>query len=175
MQQPLGGAFLLQIDQQPPGKRRSFVTSRTKDYRLRLSLRLYLTAPNLQCCRLAAHRRTGGFLPVGLSGRSRHRPALRSRLLVQSRGPACCSTSWGWFARTGALRIHAQVVVCPGLNDGEALLGAAQGSGRLAAEALAAVLCAASGAEVGRPVFRARSEFRLCRVDAACAAWPSLS
>ena len=46
-------------------------------------------------------------------------PELRSRLLVNPRG-ALLMEQLRWFAAR-RLQIHAQVVVCPGLNDGEAL------------------------------------------------------
>jgi putative radical SAM enzyme (TIGR03279 family) len=89
------------IDQQPPGRRRTSYLTLTN-----------LTAADWQ--RIEEQRLSPLFVSVHATD-----PELRSRLLVNPRG-ALLMDQLAWFAAR-RLQIHAQVVVCPGLNDGEAL------------------------------------------------------
>jgi len=104
------------IDQQPPGKRRTLYL-KDDDYRLSFLYGSYLTLTNLTATdwqRIEAQRLSPLFVSVHATD-----PELRSRLLVNPRG-ALLMEQLAWFAAR-RLQIHAQVVVCPGLNDGEAL------------------------------------------------------
>lgn len=104
------------IDQQPPG-RRSTLYLKDDDYRLSFLYGSYLTLTNLTAAdwqRIEEQRLSPLFVSVHATD-----PELRSRLLVNARG-ALLMDQLAWFAER-RLQIHAQVVVCPGLNDGEAL------------------------------------------------------
>jgi putative radical SAM enzyme (TIGR03279 family) len=104
------------IDQQPPGHRRSLYL-KDDDYRLSFLYGSYLTLTNLSAAdwqRIEAQRLSPLYVSVHATD-----PDLRSRLLVNPRA-ALINDQLRWFAER-RLQIHAQVVVCPGLNDGEAL------------------------------------------------------
>lgn len=104
------------IDQQPPGRRRTLYL-KDDDYRLSFLYGSYLTLTNLTAAdwqRIEEQRLSPLFVSVHATD-----PELRSRLLVNPRG-ALLMEQLAWFAER-RLQIHAQVVVCPGLNDGEAL------------------------------------------------------
>ena len=105
------------IDQQPPGHRDSLYL-KDDDYRLSFLYGSYLTLTNLSesdWTRIEEQRLTPLFVSVHATD-----PGLRSRLLDNPRAGDLLH-QLDWFARRG-LQIHAQVVVCPGLNDGEALV-----------------------------------------------------
>lgn len=105
------------IDQQPPGHRDSLYL-KDDDYRLSFLYGSYLTLTNLSdsdWARIEEQRLSPLFVSVHATD-----PALRSRLLDNPRAGDLLDQI-AWFERRG-LQIHAQVVVCPGLNDGEALV-----------------------------------------------------
>lgn len=105
------------IDQQPPG-RRSSLYLKDDDYRLSFLYGSYLTLTNLTAAdwqRIEAQRLSPLYVSVHATD-----PELRSRLLVNPRA-ALLADQLVWFAER-RLQIHAQVVVCPGLNDGAALV-----------------------------------------------------
>ena len=104
------------IDQQPPG-RRSSLYLKDDDYRLSFLYGSYLTLTNLTAAdwqRIEAQRLTPLYVSVHATD-----PDLRSRLLVNPRAGLLLE-QLAWFDARD-LQIHAQVVVCPGLNDGDAL------------------------------------------------------
>ena len=104
------------IDQQPPGHRRSLYL-KDDDYRLSFLYGSYLTLTNLTAAdwqRIESQRLSPLYVSVHATN-----PELRSRLLVNPRA-ALLLDQLRWFAER-RLQIHAQVVVCPGVNDGEAL------------------------------------------------------
>ena len=104
------------IDQQPPGHRRSLYL-KDDDYRLSFLYGSYLTLTNLTSAdwqRIEEQRLSPLFVSVHATD-----PELRSRLLVNPRA-AQLMEQLRWFAER-RLQIHAQIVVCPGLNDGAAL------------------------------------------------------
>jgi putative radical SAM enzyme (TIGR03279 family) len=104
------------IDQQPPGRRRSLYL-KDDDYRLSFLYGSYLTLTNLTAAdwqRIEDQRLSPLYVSVHAT-----EPELRSRLLVNPRA-ALLPDQLRWFAER-RLQIHAQVVVCPGINDGEAL------------------------------------------------------
>jgi len=104
------------IDQQPPGHRRSLYL-KDDDYRLSFLYGSYLTLTNLTPAdwqRIEEQRLSPLFVSVHATD-----PELRSRLLLNPRAGQLME-QLRWFAER-RLQIHAQVVVCPGLNDGEAL------------------------------------------------------
>ena len=104
------------IDQQPPGHRRTLYL-KDDDYRLSFLYGSYLTLTNLTTAdwqRIEQQRLSPLYVSVHATD-----PELRSRLLVNPRA-ALIMEQLTWFAER-RLQVHAQVVVCPGLNDGEAL------------------------------------------------------
>jgi putative radical SAM enzyme (TIGR03279 family) len=104
------------IDQQPPGRRRSLYL-KDDDFRLSFLYGSYLTLTNLTATdwqRIEQQRLSPLYVSVHAT-----EPELRSRLLVNPRA-GLLMEQLGWFAER-RLQIHAQVVVCPGLNDGAAL------------------------------------------------------
>ena len=104
------------IDQQPPGHRRTLYL-KDDDFRLSFLYGSYLTLTNLAAAdwrRIEQQRLSPLFVSVHATD-----PDLRSRLLVNPRA-GLLMEQVAWFAER-RLQIHAQVVVCPGLNDGEAL------------------------------------------------------
>ena len=104
------------IDQQPPGRRDSLYL-KDDDYRLSFLYGSYLTLTNLGASdwqRIEEQRLSPLYVSVHAT-----EPALRSRLLVNPRAGLLLE-QLAWFAERD-LQIHAQVVVCPGINDGAAL------------------------------------------------------
>ena len=104
------------IDQQPPG-RRSSLYLKDDDFRLSFLYGSYLTLTNLTAAdwqRIEEQRLSPLFVSVHAT-----EPELRRRLLVNPRAGLLLE-QLAWFAQRN-LQIHAQVVVCPGVNDGPAL------------------------------------------------------
>ena len=104
------------IDQQPSGKRKSLYL-KDDDYRLSFLYGSYLTLTNLSeqdWLRIDQQRLTPLFVSVHAT-----EPSLRSKLL---RNPKAIDllNQLAWFAKK-RIQIHAQIVVCPEINDGKAL------------------------------------------------------
>ncbi|MEM6839563.1 MAG: TIGR03279 family radical SAM protein [Cyanobacteria bacterium P01_C01_bin.120] len=100
------------IDQQPPGKRETLYL-KDDDYRLSFLYGSYLTLTNLtppEWERIARLRLSPLFVSVHAT-----EPDVRSRLLRNPRAGELLQ-QLTWF-REQRLQIHAQVVVCPGIND----------------------------------------------------------
>ncbi|MUH01460.1 TIGR03279 family radical SAM protein [Scytonema sp. UIC 10036] len=101
------------IDQQPPGKRSSLYL-KDDDYRLSFLYSSYLTLTNLperEWQRIENMRLSPLYVSVHTT-----EPELRIRLLKNPRaGQILQQIQWFQERR---LQIHAQVVVCPGINDG---------------------------------------------------------
>jgi putative radical SAM enzyme (TIGR03279 family) len=101
------------IDQQPPGKRESLYY-KDDDYRLSFLYGSYLTLTNLpqkEWDRIAAMRLSPLYVSVHAT-----EPEVRSRLLKNPRAGQLLD-QLQWF-QDHELQIHAQVVLCPGINDG---------------------------------------------------------
>ena len=101
------------IDQQPPGKRQSLYL-KDDDYRLSFLYGSYLTLTNLsqkEWDRIEQMRLSP--LYVSVHGTE---PEIRRRLLKNQRAGQILE-QLKWFQER-RLQIHAQVVVCPGINDG---------------------------------------------------------
>ncbi len=101
------------IDQQPPGKRESLYL-KDDDYRLSFLYGSYLTLTNLsdrEWQRIEQMRLSPLYVSVHAT-----EPDLRIRLLKNPRAGRILE-QLHWFQERG-LQIHAQVVLCPGLNDG---------------------------------------------------------
>lgn len=104
------------IDQQPPGKRQSLYL-KDDDYRLSFLYGSYLTLTNLtekEWRRIEQMRLSPLFVSVHTT-----EPDIRTRLLKSDRAGLIMS-QLQWF-QSRRLQIHAQVVVCPGINDGKHL------------------------------------------------------
>lgn len=104
------------IDQQPPGKRQSLYL-KDDDYRLSFLYGSYLTLTNLtkrEWDRIEKLRLSPLFVSVHAT-----EPDVRSRLLKNPRAGEILE-QLKWFQKR-RLQIHAQVVVCPGINDGQHL------------------------------------------------------
>ncbi len=101
------------IDQQPPGKRQSLYL-KDDDYRLSFLYGSYLTLTNLserEWNRIAQMRLSPLYVSVHAT-----EPEVRIRLLKNPRAGLILD-QLRWFA-TQRLQVHAQVVLCPGINDG---------------------------------------------------------
>lgn len=101
------------IDQQPPGKRQTLYL-RDDDYRLSFLYGSYLTLTNMlpqEWERIAQLRLSPLYVSVHAT-----EPDVRSRLLKNPRAGQILE-HLRWF-EAHRLQIHAQVVVCPGFNDG---------------------------------------------------------
>ncbi len=101
------------IDQQPPGKRESLYY-KDDDYRLSFLYGSYLTLTNLtekEWRRIEQMRLSPLYISVHAT-----EPEIRMRLLKNPRAGLIMS-QFQWFQER-RLQIHAQVVVCPGINDG---------------------------------------------------------
>jgi putative radical SAM enzyme (TIGR03279 family) len=101
------------IDQQPPGKRDSLYL-KDDDYRLSFLYGSYLTLTNLterEWQRIEQMRLSPLYVSVHAT-----EPEVRIRLLKNPRAGQIMS-QLQWFQER-RLQIHAQVVVCPGINDG---------------------------------------------------------
>jgi len=104
------------IDQQPPGKRKTLYL-KDDDYRLSFLYGSYLTLTNLTSVdwqRIEAQRLSPLYVSVHATN-----PFVREKLLKNSRARMLLE-QLQWFASRN-LQIHAQVVICPGLNDGNIL------------------------------------------------------
>jgi putative radical SAM enzyme (TIGR03279 family) len=101
------------IDQQPPGKRESLYL-KDDDYRLSFLYGSYLTLTNVterEWQRIEAMRLSPLYVSVHAT-----EGAVRSRLLKNPRAGLILE-QLAWF-EARQLQIHAQVVLCPGINDG---------------------------------------------------------
>ncbi|NET57498.1 MAG: TIGR03279 family radical SAM protein [Symploca sp. SIO2E6] len=101
------------IDQQPPGKRQSLYL-KDDDYRLSFLYGSYLTLTNLsqkEWERIEQMRLSPLYVSVHAT-----EPEIRRRLLKNQRAGQIIE-QLNWFQER-RLQIHAQVVVCPGINDG---------------------------------------------------------
>lgn len=101
------------IDQQPPGKRESLYL-KDDDYRLSFLYGSYLTLTNLarkEWQRIEQLHLSPLYVSVHAT-----EPEVRVRLLKNPRAGQIME-QFAWF-RERNLQIHAQVVVCPGINDG---------------------------------------------------------
>jgi putative radical SAM enzyme (TIGR03279 family) len=101
------------IDQQPPGKRESLYL-KDDDYRLSFLYGSYLTLTNLSAKeweRIAQMRLSPLYVSVHAT-----EPEIRSQLLKNNRAGLILE-QLRWF-QSQRLEIHAQVVLCPGINDG---------------------------------------------------------
>jgi putative radical SAM enzyme (TIGR03279 family) len=101
------------IDQQPPGKRSSLYL-KDDDYRLSFLYGSYLTLTNLgerEWQRIENMRLSPLYVSVHAT-----EPEVRIKLLKNPRA-AQILQQIKWFKKR-RLQIHAQVVVCPGINDG---------------------------------------------------------
>ncbi|RUR74057.1 TIGR03279 family radical SAM protein [Chlorogloeopsis fritschii PCC 9212] len=101
------------IDQQPPGKRSSLYL-KDDDYRLSFLYGSYLTLTNLterEWQRIDKMRLSPLYVSVHAT-----EPEVRIRLLKNPRAGQILQQI-KWFQKR-RLQIHAQVVVCPGINDG---------------------------------------------------------
>jgi putative radical SAM enzyme (TIGR03279 family) len=104
------------IDQQPPGKRSSLYL-KDDDYRLSFLYGSYLTLTNLperEWQRIEQMRLSPLYVSVHAT-----EPEVRIRLLKNQRAGQI-REQIKWF-QARRLQIHAQVVVCPGINDAEHL------------------------------------------------------
>jgi len=101
------------IDQQPPGMRQTLYL-KDDDYRLSFLYGSYLTLTNLpqrEWDRIAQMRLSPLYVSVHAT-----EPEVRTRLLKNPRAGQLLD-QLQWF-QDHDLQIHAQVVVCPGINDG---------------------------------------------------------
>ena len=101
------------IDQQPPGKRQSLYL-KDDDYRLSFLYGSYLTLTNLgqkEWQRIEAMRLSPLYISVHAT-----EPEIRIQLLKNPRAGDILQ-QLQWFQKR-RLQLHAQVVVCPGINDG---------------------------------------------------------
>ncbi|MFP4299939.1 MAG: TIGR03279 family radical SAM protein [Spirulinaceae cyanobacterium] len=104
------------IDQQPPGKRDTLYL-KDDDYRLSFLYGSYLTLTNLterEWQRIETLRLSPLYVSVHAT-----EPEVRAQLLKNQRAGQILD-QLRWFQER-RLQIHAQVVVCPGINDGEHL------------------------------------------------------
>ncbi len=104
------------IDQKPPGMRDTLYL-KDDDYRLSFLYGSYLTLTNLSARewkRIEEMRLSPLYVSVHAT-----EPAVRERLLKNPRAGEILN-QLRWFQKR-RLQIHAQVVVCPGINDGEHL------------------------------------------------------
>lgn len=104
------------IDQQPPGKRDTLYL-KDDDYRLSFLYSSYLTLTNLtqrEWERIEQMHLSPLFVSVHAT-----EPEVRIRLLKNPRAGQLLE-QLAWFQERG-LQIHAQVVLCPGINDREHL------------------------------------------------------
>jgi putative radical SAM enzyme (TIGR03279 family) len=101
------------IDQQPPGKRKTLYL-KDDDYRLSFLYGSYITLTNLstkEWQRIEQMRLSPLFVSIHAT-----EPEVRIRLLKNKRAGEILS-QLKWFQEK-RLQIHAQVVVCPNINDG---------------------------------------------------------
>ena len=104
------------IDQQPSGKRKSLYI-KDDDYRLSFLYGSYLTLTNLRkedWERISRQKLSPLFISVHSTN-----PATREKLLKNKKAGEILDQI-SWFERN-SIQIHAQIVVCPDINDGEIL------------------------------------------------------
>ncbi len=104
------------IDQQPPGKRKSLYL-KDDDYRLSFLYGSYLTLTNLDekdWNRISKQRLSPLFVSVHSTN-----PDTREKLLKNKRAREILNQIM-WFEKN-SLQLHAQIVVCPEINDGSIL------------------------------------------------------
>jgi len=104
------------IDQQPSGKRETLYV-KDDDYRLSFLYGSYLTLTNLKkedWDRIATQKLSPLFISVHATD-----PATREKLLKNKKAGLILDQI-AWFERN-SIQIHAQIVVCPDINDGKIL------------------------------------------------------
>ena len=104
------------IDQQPSGKRKSLYV-KDDDYRLSFLYGSYLTLTNLKkedWERISTQKLSPLFISVHATD-----PDTREKLLKNKRAGLILDQI-SWFEKN-SIQIHAQIVVCPDINDGEIL------------------------------------------------------
>ena len=104
------------IDQQPGGKRKSLYV-KDDDYRLSFLYGSYLTLTNLKkedWERISAQKLSPLFISVHATD-----PYTREKLLKNKKAGIILDQI-SWFEKN-SIQIHAQIVVCPDINDGEIL------------------------------------------------------
>ncbi len=104
------------IDQQPSGKRKSLYV-KDDDYRLSFLYGSYLTLTNLKkedWERIAMQKLSPLFISVHATD-----PATRQKLLKNKKAGVILDQI-SWFEKN-SIQIHAQIVVCPDINDGDIL------------------------------------------------------
>ena len=104
------------IDQQPPGKRTSLYL-KDDDYRMSFLYGSYLTLTNLKkedWDRIAIQK----LSPLFVSVHATHAD-VRERLLINKKAREILNQIT-WFEKN-AIQIHAQIVICPHINDGDIL------------------------------------------------------
>ncbi len=104
------------IDQQPIGKRKSLYI-KDDDYRLSFLYGSYLTLTNLKkedWERISTQRLSPLFVSVHATD-----PATREKLLKNKKAGVILDQI-AWFEKN-SIQIHAQIVVCPDINDGKIL------------------------------------------------------
>jgi len=104
------------IDQQPSGKRKSLYV-KDDDYRLSFLYGSYLTLTNLKeddWRRISTQNLSPLFISVHATD-----PATREKLLKNKKAGVILDQI-SWF-ESNSIQIHAQIVVCPDINDGEIL------------------------------------------------------
>jgi len=104
------------IDQQPSGKRKSLYI-KDDDYRLSFLYGSYLTLTNLKkedWERIAMQKLSPLFITVKATD-----PATREKLLKNKKAGVILDQI-SWFEKN-SIQIHAQIVVCPDINDGDIL------------------------------------------------------
>ena len=104
------------IDQQPSGKRKSLYV-KDDDYRLSFLYGSYLTLTNLKkedWERISTQKLSPLFISVHATD-----PITREKLLKNKRAGAILDQI-SWFEKN-SIQIHAQIVICPDINDGKIL------------------------------------------------------
>ncbi len=150
------------IDQQPSGKRKSLYL-KDDDYRLSFLYGSYITLTNLSeqdWLRIDQQRLTPLFVSVHAT-----EPSLRSQLLKNAKAIDLLK-QLDWFSKK-RIQIHAQIVVCPEINDGKALEATINDLFSFAQGECPVVLSAAV-VPVGLTKFRPSND-GLIPVDAKCA------
>jgi len=104
------------IDQQPSGKRKSLYV-KDDDYRLSFLYGSYLTLTNLKkedWERISTQKLSPLFISVHATD-----PSIREKLLKNKKAGVILDQI-SWFEKN-SIQIHAQIVVCPDINDGDIL------------------------------------------------------
>ena len=104
------------IDQQPSGKRKSLYV-KDDDYRLSFLYGSYLTLTNLQKDdweRISTQKLSPLFVSVHATD------AYTREKLLKNKRAGVILDQISWFEKN-SIQIHAQIVVCPNINDGEIL------------------------------------------------------